>query len=164
MGVPSVSMVAVPALALIVLGAVVLAVVLVLLFGWPGWARRRGRGPDAFPPVATPPSYPRALRAPAEGRYEGTNVYAGAPVRDYGLGRPGRVKLVLAGEGLILERRGTNDVLIEQHELRVGEVREHTLVIRWQHGGRPLETIVRLDRAEESDAWARSLSQMGRRP
>lgn len=156
--------VAVPGLALIVLGAVVLVVVLVLLFAWPGWARGRGRDPDAFPPVATPPSFPRALRTPAEGTYEGTNAYQGAPVRSHGLGGRGRVKLVLAVEGLILERRGTNDVLIEQHELRTGEARGDTLVIRWQHGGRPLETIVRFDRADETDAWARSLSQMGHTP
>jgi hypothetical protein len=155
---------AVHGLVLIVVGLVLLAVVLVLLFGRPGWARR-GRGEaSTFPPVAAPPSYPRALRPPAEGTYQGTSLYEGAPVRTYGLGGRGRVKLVLAAEGLILERRGTNDVLIEQHELRTGEVRDHTLVVRWQHGGRPLETTVRLDRTEESDAWARSLSQMGRRP
>lgn len=155
---------AAPGLALIAAGLVLLVVVLVLLFAWPGSARRRGGTPDPFPPVAMPPSYPRALRAPAEGSYQGTNVHDGAPVRNYGLGGRGRVKLVLAVEGLILERRGTNDVLIEQHELRTGEVREQTLVVRWQHGGRPLETTVRLDRTEECDAWARSLSQMGRRP
>ncbi|MBO0826875.1 MAG: hypothetical protein J2P24_03755 [Streptosporangiales bacterium] len=158
------SMVAVPGLVLIVVGAVLLVVVLVLLFAWPGWARGRGGTADGFPPVARPPSYPRALRPPADGTYEGTNVYRGPPVRNRGLGRRGRVRLVLAGEGLILDRRGIDDVLIEQHDLRMAEVRGQTLVIRWQHGGRPLETIVRLDRAEESDVWARSLSQMGRRP
>lgn len=143
------------------LGAVVLVALVVLLFVRPGWVRPR-RVPAPIVPVSSPPTYPRALRSPAEGGYLGTvRVSDGSAVRVHGLGGRGRVKLVLASEGLVLERRGTNDLLIDEQELETGEVREGVLVVRWTHGGVALETLIRLDPTSDDAGWARSLRQMG---
>ncbi|MQA79877.1 MAG: hypothetical protein GEV10_15580 [Streptosporangiales bacterium] len=144
-----------------VLGAVVLVLFVALLFVRPGWLRSR-RAPAPIAPLSSPPTYPRALRAPAEGGYLGTvRVSDGSAVRIHGLGGRGRVKLVLAAEGLVLERRGTNDLLVDEQELGGGEVREGVLVVRWTHGGVALETSIRLDPTGDTAGWARSLRQMG---
>ncbi|MQA01530.1 MAG: hypothetical protein GEV07_01960 [Streptosporangiales bacterium] len=149
-----------PAAVLVLVLLVLVAVVLVLLFRWPGWLRSSG---PAVAPPATPPNYPRALRAPTEGTYGGTERAAdGQLVRAHGLGNGGRVQLILAAEGLVLDRQGLNDLLIEEHELLGAEERSGRLVVRWRHEGVVLETAVELDAAGEVASWVASLEQMGR--
>ena len=146
----------------VVLAVVLLVVVCLLVFVWPGWARG-ARSVEMTPPAA-PPTYPRALREPAEGTYRGTIRAPDGPlVRAHGLGGGGRVKMVLATEGLVLERRGTNDLLIEEQELGGAEARDGVLVVRWWHDGVPLETVVELDTPGDVAGWVKSLEQMGHR-
>lgn len=68
---------------------------------------------------------------------------------------------MLAAEGLVVERRGTNDLLIEEQELGGAEARGGVLVVRWRHDGVRLETVVELDAPGDVAGWVKSLEQMG---
>lgn len=136
--------------------AVLLAVLAVLLFVRPGWLRSKHEVEE----IVAPPTLPRPSRGTSEGRYGGTRWVAdGSVVRVSGLGGKGRVLLVLTADGLVLERHGLDDLLIEESELRGAEQRGMVLAVRWQHGDALLETVVTLDVADDVGGWVTSLEQ-----
>lgn len=146
-----------------VVAGVVAVVVLAVLFFWqPGWLRRSAAG-GQLGELATPPTIPRPLRATSEGRYGGTRRVAdGTAVRSHGLGGKGRVLLVLTAEGLVLQRHGLDDLLIEEHELGGATQRGNGLAVWWWHGDVQLETVVELASADDVAGWVTSLEQLGR--
>lgn len=124
---------------------------------WPGWMRRGPR----LEPLPAPPTYPRTLLGPQEGVYGGTVVGAtGQPVRARGLGGRGSVRLALATEGLVLERRGTNDLLIDEQAVSGAYADGDTLVLSWTHDGVGLETRVRLADPQDMQAWIEAIGNM----
>lgn len=124
---------------------------------WPGWMRRGPR----LAPLPAPPTYPRTLLGPKDGVYAGTVMEAtGRPVRSQKLGGRGNVRLALAAEGVVLERRGTNDLLIGEEAMSDGRPEGSTLVLSWTHDGVGLETRVELSDADDIQAWVEAIANM----
>ncbi|MGH3099046.1 MAG: hypothetical protein ACRDMV_23915 [Streptosporangiales bacterium] len=124
---------------------------------WPGWIRRGPR----LGPLPAPPTYPRTLLGPKDGVYGGTVVGAtGQPVRSQKLGGRGGVRLALATEGVVLERRGTNDLLIDGQAMSGAYADGATLVLSWAHDGVGLETRVQLADTDDMQAWIEAVTNM----
>lgn len=148
--------------AAVIAGVVVLVLIVlaIALFAWPGWMRASRRGPR-LGPLPSPPTYPRTLLGPKDGVYGGTVVGAtGQQVRARKLGGRGGVRLALAAEGVVLERRGTNDLLIDEGAISGGYPERNTFVLSWTHDGVGLETRVRFDDADDLGAWTEAIANM----
>lgn len=147
------------AIVVVVIAAIVAAV---LLFVRPAWALRSRRSPR-MDPLPAPPTYPRVLLGPTTGRYAGTVFEAtGRAVHAHGLGGRGQLRLSLTAAGLILERRGTNDVLIDEVEFAGAHAEGAVLVLGWSHDGVDLRTRIHLDQPADVAAWVDALHQARR--
>ncbi|MBZ3902390.1 PH-like domain-containing protein [Streptomyces griseiscabiei] len=124
------------------------------------------------PPLPGMPDEPGEVRLSMNGRYHGSTT-AGHwldRIVAHGLGTRSRVELTLTDAGLDVVRPGASDFFVPAEALRearldkgiAGKVLTEggLLVVTWEHGGKPLDSGFRSDRAAEHNEWVETLNQM----
>lgn len=138
-----------------------------------GW-KWRGTLQSDLPELPAVPDEPGATRLTMSGRYHGSTT-AGQwldRIVARGLGTRSRAELTLTDAGLAVERPGADDFFVPVAALRgarldkgiAGKVLTEggLLVVTWEHGGKPIDSGFRSDRAAEHNEWVEKLNEMTR--
>ncbi|MFE0702100.1 hypothetical protein [Streptomyces sp. NPDC058872] len=136
-----------------------------------GW-KWRGSLQSDLPELPTAPEPTGEATLTLSGRYHGSTT-AGQwldRIVAHGLGTRSRVELRLTDAGIEVVRPGANDFFVPAAALRearldkgiAGKVLAEggLLVITWEHGGKPIDSGFRSDRAAEHTAWVEAINSM----
>ncbi|MFE0645592.1 hypothetical protein ACFW2Y_28875 [Streptomyces sp. NPDC058877] len=136
-----------------------------------GW-KWRGSLQSDLPELPTAPESTGEATLTLSGRYHGSTT-AGQwldRIVAHGLGTRSRVELRLTDAGIEVVRPGANDFFVPAAALRearldkgiAGKVLAEggLLVITWEHGGKPIDSGFRSDRAAEHTAWVEAINSM----
>ncbi|MFY1676064.1 MULTISPECIES: hypothetical protein [unclassified Streptomyces] len=136
-----------------------------------GW-KWRGTLQGDLPALPVAPERKGAVRLVMSGRYHGSTT-AGHwldRIVAHGLGTRSRVELTLTDAGLHVVRPGAADFFVPVSALRgarldkgiAGKVLTEggLLVVTWAHGGTPIDSGFRSDRAAEHAEWVDTLNHM----
>ncbi|MFF0743767.1 hypothetical protein ACFYVL_25580 [Streptomyces sp. NPDC004111] len=149
----------------------VLFVVLVYWLMRQGW-KWRGTLQSDLPELPESPQSPGEAKLRSSGRYHGSTT-AGQwldRIVAHGLGTRSRAELTLTDQGLDVVRPGAGDFFVPAAQLRearldkgiAGKVLAEggLLVVTWEHGGKPIDSGFRFDRAAEHTAWVEAINSM----
>ncbi|GGV10546.1 hypothetical protein GCM10010275_59310 [Streptomyces litmocidini] len=136
-----------------------------------GW-KWRGSLQSDLPDLPAAPEQAGEATLTLSGRYHGSTT-AGQwldRIVAHGLGARSRVELTLTDAGIEVVRPGANDFFVPAAAVRgarldkgiAGKVLPEggLLIITWEHGGKPLDSGFRSDRAAEHTAWVEALNSM----
>ena len=124
------------------------------------------RGPD-LPPLPAAPKVSELpdARMQAAGRYLGTTT-SGEKLTVHGLGGHSSVRVLLSDEALDVVRLA-GPIRIPVTTLRGARHQDDAIVISWEHGGRVLETTLRLTdetaKGDKQGTWVRRISKLARK-